>query len=169
MTGDPITSPIVGRYGRADLVPFDPNHPRAAETVTIWLIDAPGWTPAWSKYHLCAVRLRDNVPGMPAPRRHFDGATHEIVLMALNPDFPVTVEQLGDPDYQLQWLEPVNLVHQVEATDAEIVDLVGAMARGIVREGMAPEPPLGRASFRIDWAVAITKSLAHQRGETHAP
>lgn len=164
-----MTEPITGPNGRADPIPFNPLHPTALETVAIWLIESPGWTPAWNKYNLWAVRLRDNIPGFDPPKRHFDGATHEIMLVALHPDHPATVETMSAPDYQISWLTPPNLVYQVEATDSEAAELVAKMAEAIVVHGYAPEPPLGYRSFHDNWAMAIVKTLAHIRGEEHAP
>src|SRR5690348_1459188 len=98
-----LDTPITGPAGRADRVELA-DIPEAAETVCSWLIEAPGQSPGWDKYNLAVVRLRDNVPGFPQPHHQFDGTTHELLLMALNPEHPATPDLMGRADYKLAWL-----------------------------------------------------------------
>lgn len=52
-----------------------------------WLIEAPWAHPISHSYLLSLVHLRERT-GLPAPVRTLKGATHEIVLFALDPAFP---------------------------------------------------------------------------------
>jgi len=109
-----------GPAGRADLLDI-PDRPDCAQTTAHWLIDAPIYSPAWSQYLLFVVRLDDDVPGFPPPKRHFDGATHEFAIWTIDPGSPVTAEQINAEHARgrpcLTFLSPVNALAQFEATD----------------------------------------------------
>lgn len=157
-----------GAYGLAQRASL-PDIPRAAETVCHWLLTAPQYHPLWSQYVLCVVRLRD-VPGFPPPHRQFDGATHEMLVVALNPEYgDVNVLQLADPDFRWHHLVPVNHAHQLEATDAEVEELADLAARAVVSGVLNPETADAPERIRHSWLTALTKTLAHIRGEEHAP
>ena len=173
------TEPIVGPHGTVEHVPMperdDPGLTDAARaalqsTRGTWLITSPGWTPAWSQYVLSIVELSD-YPGLPPAYRKFDGATHELLVFALNPEAGLqtvaTVQdhcRIGD----LPYLQPLNVAEQFECTDDEIETVAWLAARAVVQGHLPPEPPLGYASFREMWLTACTKTLAHLRGEAHA-
>lgn len=164
---NPNGGPHQGAYGtavRCDL----PDRPDAAETVCQWLLTAPGYHPLWTQYALIVVRLRDDVPGFPPPHRQFDGATHELLVLALQPDHPRTPESFaaGEP---LRFLQPVNHAHQFEATDAEMEDLADLAAQGVVHGVLNPETADAPERIRAAWLMSLTKTLAHGRGEEHAP
>jgi hypothetical protein len=158
----------VGGYGEAAAVPI-PDRPDAAETVCTWLLTAPIYHPLWSQYALMVARLRDNVPGFPQPVRKFIGATHELLVVALNPDAgPQTVESLFATD-SLRYLTPVNICEQFEATDDELRQLAWFAAWAVVNGGLCPETADAPTRIREGWLTALTKTLAHVRGEVHAP
>lgn len=161
-----------GPYGHAEPIPM-PDIPVAAETCCAWLITAPHAHPAWTQYQLAVVRLRDNMPGFPPPKRHFIGATHELLILAINPDHgPWTVAAALEAlhaDRGIPFLTPVNLVLQFEATDDEMRQCADLSCRAIVNGHLSPEAPLGRESFTAAWLESWTKTLAHIRGEEHAP
>lgn len=156
-----------GGYGNAVIVPV-PDTPQASETVCTWLLTAPYASPAWSQYNLVVVRLRDDAPGFPPPARHFPGSTHELLVVALDPDHgPYTAENMSRfHDGSLPFLTPVNVVHQLEGTDDEASMLAAYAAWGVTAGVLSPEPAVPRPS---DWDIALVKTLAHIRGEQHAP
>jgi hypothetical protein len=147
--------------------------PEYAETVRHYLLTVPGASIAWSQYILAAVRLRDNTPGFPEPHHQFDGSTHELVLYALNPSSgpydAAKINAFGRAGHGIPMLMPVNLAWQMEGTDQEAAELTTCAARAIVNGRQSPEPPLGYGSFRDTWNVVLIKTLAHLRGEAHAP
>lgn len=167
-----MTTQHRGPYGHAELIPM-PDIPEAAESVCSWLITAPYAHPAWTQYQLAVVRLRDNVPGFTPPYRQFLGATHELLILACDPDHgPWTVAtalQAIHAGRGIPWLRPVNLVLQFEARDDEMRECASLSVRAIVNGHMLPEAPLGRESFTAGWLQSWTKALAHVRGEEHAP
>ena len=159
-------------YGCAHLIPWAAGTPEVAETVCSWLLTAPRAHPLWAQYTLGAVRLRDDVPGFPPPYRQFIGATHELFVVALNPEHgPFTVEKmLGyQHTHNMPFLLPVNIAHQVEGTDDEARHLAAYAATAVVHGLLCPETSDAPARIRMDWATSMGKTLAHIRGEEHAP
>lgn len=163
-----------GSCGTAQFIPIPGDLPEAAESVCCWLITAPRAHPLWSQYWLAAVRLRDGVPGFPPPVRKFPGATHEVLLLALDPDHgPYTVEGMriyidGDKAGRLPFLTPVNIAHQLEGTDDEVRTLASYAAWSITVGALNPETADAPTAIRHAWDTSLIKTLAHIRGEVHA-
>lgn len=173
---DPIFEKVSGSYGVAEPVPI-PENPLTVETVAHWLVtSAPMvYHPFFVQWVLAAVRLRDDIPGFPPPKRHFEGTTHEIMCVTLNPeDGPQDVDRiLGYVETGgMPWLMPPSIAVQVIATDEEVRDVVSLCAQSVVHGHLSPESlwTAGRDRALNDrWLTAIVKSLAHARGELHAP
>lgn len=154
-----------GEFGSAIRLTI-PATADAAETVCSWLITAPAYHPAWQQYVLIVVRLRDDVPGFPVPVRHYDGTTHEFLIVTLDPDHPVTAENIWRQP--LRHLLPVNACVQFEATDAELEVLAWFGAWAVVTGRLNPETADAPTRIREQWKAALIKTLAHVRGEEHA-
>lgn len=162
---------IQGPHGTAELMDI-PVLPRAAELVCDWLIEAPDYHPFWVSYCLSVIRLTDGLPGFDAPHHAFEGTTHEMMVVALNPDEGPFNKEKIEGYYEnggLPFLTPVNVCEQFVATDEEMRELAYLGARAICLGVMSPEPPFDSASHSKNWLVAMTKTLAHIRGEHHAP
>lgn len=165
---EPIGDVVVGPLGRAERVQLA-GVPRAEQTVGHWLITAPAFHPLWSQYVLVVVRLDDDVPGFPPPHRQFLDATHELLVVSLDPESgPHTPTSLLEPG-GLRYLTPVNVCHQFIATDDEMRQVLGLATRTVVHGGLNPESADAPATIRAQWLISITKTLAHIRGELHAP
>jgi hypothetical protein len=164
-----MTSRLEGSYGTAEAVPL-PDIPEAAETVCTWLLTAPRAHPLWSQYMLGVVRLRD-LPGFPPPARQFDGATHELHVVALNPGRgTLTVADMERFMRAGGWpfLLPVNIAHQIEGTDEEALRLAEMAAMGVVLGILWPETGDAPEAIRVGWKASLVRTLAHARGEAHA-
>lgn len=162
---------LQGLYGRAHKMPL-PDIPQAAQTVAHWLLTAPTYHPLWSQYVLACVRLQDNAPGFAPPRRKFQGATHEVLVVALDPECgPYDTDKiLGYADAgNMPYLTPVNIAEQFIATDDEMGRLTELAAAGVVNGRLNPESADAPTRIREEWLTALTKTLAHIRGEVHAP
>lgn len=160
-----------GPFGHAEQVP-DIDIPSTAETVVSWLIDSPYYHPLWTQYMLFVVRLRDDQPGFPQPYHKFEGTTHELITASLNPDYPVSVPRLVEMfiDHEtVHWLEPINIHEQFIATDDEMRKMAWIAAWAITQGDLTPETADAPDRIREDWLVSMTKTLAHIRGEEHAP
>jgi hypothetical protein len=166
-----MTDRLEGSYGYAEKIPV-PDMPEAAGTLCLWLLTAPLACPAWWQYRLGVVRLRDGVPGFPPPSRQFDGATHELNVVALDPAngtlTAADMERLTRGS-GLRYLTPASIAHQIEGTDAEAEKLAGSAALAVVHGWLWPETINDPVRIREDWKASLVKTLAHHRGEIHAP
>jgi len=158
----------VGAFGRAVLMDV-PDRPDAAATVCVWLVDRPDAHPLWTQYAILVLRLRDDIPGMPAPKLHHPGMTHEFLVLALDPDQRVDRRWFVVTSRTLPFLTPVNICEQFEATDEELCQLAELAARGVVHGLLWPETADAPDVVRHQWKTALVKTLAHIRGEEHAP
>lgn len=181
MNFDPSLTVLDGQFGQAFRVELPAGRPDTAETVCSWVITSPIWHPAWSQYNLFVVRLRFGVPGFPDPKLRFVGATHELEVVALNPEHgPYTQQLIVERDYTLPWLQPINISEQFTATDAEMEQLAGLCVLGVLNGVLNPETsilaPSGLAPLlashpgriREAWLTSMVRTLAHIRGEEHA-
>lgn len=124
---DPITVPptLTGRASKAWEVDCDATRafhgvaPEEDTTVAIWIIEAPWAHPVWHSYAMVLIHLRP-AKGKPPPVIHLPGATHEIWVMALDPEG----ERLGlienfDTN-RCKYLTPLNFAAQfIMPCDAE--------------------------------------------------
>lgn len=181
---------ITGPYGHAERIPI-PAIPEASETVAWWVITAPHANPLWTQYLLCCIRLRE-IERLPPPVRDFPGASHQVTVFTLNPELGAhtgaTMVTRARTGGALPVLQPVNVVAQFEATDAEMDELTTLAAAAVVDGHLSPETAslvlttgaananaaaadLARASahaIREAWLASLVRTLAHIRGEPHA-
>lgn len=105
---DDLTTPIDGPYGTARnvtaAVEAVATSPHAS--VAVFRLECPGQSPAWSSYMLAVYHLRP-VEGLRAPTITEESATHELLLVALDPD-----RSAGPPPWP--WMTPINAVVQVD-------------------------------------------------------
>lgn len=160
---EPTSGPVGGVYGgHAEMRPID--HAANPAALVCWIITAPMYHPAWSQYALSVVTL-NNVPGLPPAHLKFPGATHELLVLAIDPTRgPVTATQ-----DQIVYLQPVNISMQFEATDDEMRDLASLLVQAVVHGLLDPETSNGPETIREYWLTSAVKTLAHLRGEEHAP
>ena len=69
----------------------------------------------------------------------------------------------------LPTLSPVNVAEQIEGTDAEATELAKLAVWAIVHGHLEPESSNGAQRIRAAWKSSLIKTLAHIRGEEHAP
>jgi hypothetical protein len=106
------------------------------------------------------VHLRQ-LEGQPLAKLQFPGASHELLVLALNPDEPLPdVKRWGSPGTPLmKWLEPVDQCVQFIVADDDQARSVCEMAvRHIVLHGQSPDQ-----DFRNYWASAIANTAEHAR------
>lgn len=167
-----MTDRIDGPHGHAERIP-NGDGPDWAETVCSWLLTAPWAHPLWSQYNLAVVRLRDGIPGFAPPKRQFPGATHELLVVALNPEHgPQDVKRMQEyaaAGGGMPCLTPVNIAHQLEGTDEEAAELAEFAAAAVAHAALCPETADAPEQVRADWKASLVKTLAHIRGEVHAP
>lgn len=130
-------------------------------TLASWFLTCPGQSVAWDRYALHAIHLRPVQGGRDAVIT-VPGATHEVLLVALDPRGRPRPER----PRSWQFLRPVNLTEQVQLPDDEAaVDLVRTCAEAVVDGVLWAEPPL---SGQLEpWRTMLIQTAAHGRGEPH--
>lgn len=159
-----------GPMGTATELEIRGGLPGADTTITWWLLTGLQWHPLWQQFLLIVVHLRD-VEGTPAATRQFPGATHELLVLALNPERGArTPEDLaGNGVGPAGYLSPIDVVHQFDATDEEMRVLAGMLAEACTQGWLTPSTDDAREALREQWLAVCVKTLAHGRGEVHAP
>lgn len=171
-----MTTVMFGPSGVATELVVDEATPNADTTLCWWLLEG-AWHPLWHQFILCVVRLAD-VAGKPPAVLHFPGATHEVAVFALNP--PGDGGTFGAPTrhprgviqtkgLSVGYLTPVDVVHQFTGTDDELREVTALAARAVVDGLLTPSTDDARERLREAWLSAYVNTLAHLRGEEHAP
>lgn len=159
-----------GPYGTAVQLDINPDLEGANTTVAWWLLTGP-WHPFWSQFVICVVSLKPVERVRPA-KLHFEGATHELLVLALDPGNPPAVhpaERLVAEGLAFcGYLQPIDVVHQFTATDEEMTQLASLAAAACVDGVLSPSTDDSRTLLREAWLAACVKTLAHMRGETHS-
>src|SRR5687767_6509261 len=85
----PTLSGPAGQAWRLRLAPpGERSRPDFDGTVAIWICRAPGAHILWDHWMLTAIHLRP-IEGVKAAHKHFEAATHEFMIVALNPEQPL--------------------------------------------------------------------------------
>ena len=117
---------LTGTFGTAHRIPrenYRDSHPAGLDS---WIITAPCWHPLWSQYNLGVVSLADH-PGIPKAKLQRPGVTHELSVVALNPEHgPYDARALGT--HGLAYLLPVN----IEPLDLAIIRIDGVVPAVVV-------------------------------------
>jgi hypothetical protein len=154
---EPAIATVHARAWLADLSRWTPGSKGAA--VAVWLIEAPWAHPFWHSYRLTLVHLRSE-PGFPEPLIHVRGATHEMVLAALSPDFPREPVVRGDGAHPLT---PVNFAAQmVCAEDAEATGLVAKAVAMICERRLNPD-----TDFIAQWVALFGDGMMRDKRAAH--
>jgi hypothetical protein len=130
---------LFGSWGRAweqDIPAMRINQKVAAEadpSVGGWVIEAPWAHPAWHSYLLALIHLRP-LAGFDPPIMYLQGATHEFILYALDPDHPRSVDQ------QCHLLTPANFAAQIICeNDTAARDRIKAAIQEICDGKLSPD------------------------------
>jgi hypothetical protein len=94
---------------RVNLPPMDQRPVDERASLALWNLYLPGLSPAWSWYSISLVHLRDIEGQTRPPTKAFDGATHELIVWANDPQKSEEVR-----DGKVFPLFPMNLVEQAK-------------------------------------------------------
>jgi hypothetical protein len=86
---------LIGDFGAAwrhDLQAIARSFAQRALTVSSWIVQAPNAHPIWTYYWIGCVSLRDTADTPPA-RIILAGATHEVMVYAINPDHEPAIDE----------------------------------------------------------------------------
>jgi hypothetical protein len=134
----PVAAPnYIGPQGKAwhcDLVTIREKFLNPHDcTITAWIVYAPWAHPLWHSYLVSLIHLR-SAPGIPDPLIHLPGATHELMLHACDPNFPLDITE------PVHFLTPANFVAQFIATsDAAAIGRVEGDVRDICAGKLNPD------------------------------
>jgi hypothetical protein len=156
---------MVGKYGRADLVPRE-NFPDAPAQLVSWIVTAPGWHPLWSQYMIAVVSLAD-FPDCEPAKLQYPEATHELMVIALNPDhgpYRAETTTTGNP---VRYLLPYNIIEQFTTTDERAVEICHGLTHAVVDGVLCPEMIESSSRVRDSWTQAISRTLDHYIDPSH--
>lgn len=114
-----------------------------AAAVGAWFLECPGAHPLWDQYLVTLIHLRP-FPGAPAPVLYARGATHEIILLALNPKVRMGRKSKTT---EAKWINPPNFVGQFIAEhDAAAREKVERVIAEVEAGRLSPD-----SDARIEW------------------
>lgn len=122
------------------------KHPTSKIFSVAWVIDAPWAHPVWNQYLVALYDLTTPDEKTGPVKRYLDGATHEFLVRAINPNHPVP-KDAPLIETRVQLLDPPNYGYQFkaasdEAAQARVQEIVDA----IVAEKLSPD-----TDFRSLW------------------
>jgi len=159
------TTEWTGPYGTAHRIPRANYAATSPAALDGWIITAPCWHPLWSQYLLSVVTLADVEGAPPANKRRAD-FTHELTVLALNPEYgPYTAATYGRD--HLRYLTPVNIAEQFTTTDDQARDLAVLAAHACVQGVLNPETSDAPDRIRALWRTTITRTLEHPDHQEH--
>lgn len=137
---DEVTTPptIQGSRARAWLVDLNRSRetwakaPKPDATLAMWVIEAPWAHPVWHSFLVVLIHMRP-MPDQRPTKIYLAGATHEMWLLAMNPDEPrqPAIEGVGPPHY----LTPPNYASQFISESDDVACERVRRAVAMVTEG----------------------------------
>lgn len=125
-----------------------------------WLLYVPGVHAFWSYWSVSLAHLRE-LPNMPSPVLSFPGATHELLVHALDPNHAPN----PDDAMTFKFLTPTDVVEQWSGTDdAQALELVDLLAKACAHGWLCPD-----SDFRYMWGPTIASTLQHMLTGGHGP
>jgi len=161
---DVITTPptIETEYARIwHITPLDQETPKRLLGTGLWLIEAPWAHPFWHSYALSLINLAVVPPDAPYPPIiYLPGATHEMVLLALDPESP-RQPMIDGLDFRL--LTPANFAAQMIMPDDAAAIANVERALGLIADGqLSPD-----TDFIRDWVRLFGDSMMLDRSTKH--
>lgn len=127
-----------------------------------WILNGPGYHPAWAWWQISVVSLRD-IPGVPPAKKDYHEAEYEFMIIALNPE-------KGTPDIDLfesgqdwgkkdvpKFLFPVDVTKQFHGvTEMQVAEICTVAVKAIVNGYLSPDQ-----DFRSAWNYSIDETVKH--------
>jgi hypothetical protein len=138
------------------------TRPEQQATLAAWFLNCPGQSPGWDRYLLSVIHLRPIPRARPAAIL-VPGATHEVILFALDPI------RRPQPTRPHSWkpLLPINVMEQVQLPDDDAARTLLRGAARAVMDGLLPAEPALSGAVE-PWRTSMIRTAAHLRGEEHA-
>ncbi len=172
---DPITAvPILvgpgGRAWKSDVTAMiravereRPDLAREDSTLAHWVVEAPWAHPAWHSYAIVLIHLRP-IPGGREPVFHMREATHEMWVIALDPE--TTRQDLIDGRKlpKSPYLSPVNFAAQfIELEDHLAEERIRSTVEQIVLGKLSPDTDYRRLWIKLFGSNMVTKKKEDAR------
>lgn len=130
-------------------------------TVGLFIVRVPGAHLCWDHWALSVIHLRP-MPDVPPATKRFETATHEFMILALNPEQPLPALSV-DSGWRLHWLSPIDVVEQFAARDDATADNILELAvRAVVDGHLSPDQ-----DYRQVWTRALAHTAQHFADGTH--
>lgn len=156
---------MTGEYGTAVQIPRE-NWPDKTAQLSAWVITAPCWHIFWSQYMIAVVSLAE-FPGIDPPVIDFPGATHELMVIALNPDHGPYDARNVTPENPVVYMLPHNICEQFTTTDKRAIELCELFAGAVIDGRMCPETIEDPVYVRSVWRQTISVTLDHFKDPHH--
>ena len=152
-----------GRAGRAWIVPKldPPARPDHAASIKSFVLEVPGAHPLWSWFVAEVISLRD-IPGVKPANKKYDGAEHELYIVALDPKQDIDVDNLPPKD---GWhiLSPLDCQFQFHGVgDVGASWLLRTTVQAIVRGDITPD-----SDRRSHFEGMLATTLDHYKRGLH--
>jgi hypothetical protein len=131
-------------------------------TIGAWIIHVPGAHILWDHWMVSVVHLRPLEGVKPALKRCPE-ATHEFMILALNPEERLPSSLVVGNEFQVRYLTPIDVVEQFTAADDATADRILEDAVYAIVNGFASPDQ----DFRSWWHRAIADTAAHYNDGTH--
>lgn len=148
-----------GPYGKAwrmDIAAIRAHYGKQGAEICFWIVEAPWAHPMWHSYMLSAVHLRP-CDGFPPAVVNLPGATHEVMLYALDPSRTPRLDRiprlLNPSNFHGQWI--------AESDDAAIAKVESCVDM-ILAGRLSPD-----TDFRREWIELF--SASNMRGPDIPP
>lgn len=142
---------------------FHAKHGVKAEddaTLAMWIVEAPWAHPVWHSYAIILVHLRE-LPDKRETKIYLEGATHEMWVVALNPDadreqfISHGTHVVEGAESASIFLEPLNFAAQfIETCDEYAFNRVEKAVEMICARQLSPD-----TDFRRQWEALFGSSM----------
>lgn len=156
---------MTGEYGTAVRIPRE-NWPEKMAQLSTWIITAPCWHIFWSQYLITVVSLA-TFPDIDPPHLQFPGATHELIVLTLNPDHGPYDARACTPENPVTFMPPHNVCEQFVTTDERAIEVCDLLARAVIDGLMCPETIEDPQGVQAAWRQSISVTLDHFRDPSH--
>lgn len=133
-----------GNMGRAMLMTVPGTTPAHQAHLCGWLIESRETGLPWWQFQLSVIHLRQ-IEGVRPPVLRSPEATHEVMVVAYDPDRPVT----ADGRKTGVWLQPINLSAQFTSTDFHAIELAGHLSEKAIDGELHLEPMPSAATIAM--------------------
>jgi hypothetical protein len=127
------------------------DHPT---TVASWLINHPSAHPLWNQWTVGLLTLR-SVEGVPPAKLDYPEAEFELLVIAQNPDYPISNPTAGE--FQLAPLHPIDVDKQFHGVNDEVAaHIVELLVDAVVEGSISPDQ-----DHRRIWEQSIDQMVEH--------